>query len=185
MSNYNETESKKPGAGDITPDTKVGDLLKNFPQLEEKLYELAPAFKKLKNPFLRKTIGRVATIRQAAEVGDLSLGMMINTLRSAAGLSELTDMEDENGEKPLKLPDWVSMAKEVREFDARPIIEAGEHPLNMVREEVARLNTGEVLKLITPFVPAPLIQIVRGEGYKAWSKIENHELAYTYFKKED
>ncbi len=184
MSTYNDTKSKKPGAGDITPDTKVGDLLKNFPQLEEKLFELTPAFKKLKNPFLRKTIGRVATLRQAAEVGGISLGIMINTLRKTAGLNELTDVEDESGEESLNLPDWVSEASNVREFDARSVIEAGEHPLNMVMKEVGTLKNGEVLKLITPFVPVPLIQIIKGEGFKSWSKVENQELAYTYFQKE-
>ena len=42
----------------ITPDTRIGTLLEKFPELEETLIELAPSFDKLKNPFLRKTVGK-------------------------------------------------------------------------------------------------------------------------------
>ena len=45
----------------ITPKTKVGELLDAYPELEPVLMGLAPAFNKLKNPVLRKTIGKVAT----------------------------------------------------------------------------------------------------------------------------
>lgn len=45
----------------ITPKTRVGELLEKYPELEETLMELAPAFQKLKNPVIRRTIGKVAT----------------------------------------------------------------------------------------------------------------------------
>jgi hypothetical protein len=45
----------------ITPQTKVGELLDAYPELESILFELSPAFAKLKNPILRKTVARIAT----------------------------------------------------------------------------------------------------------------------------
>lgn len=48
----------------ITPQMRVGDFLSLFPEHEEILISLATAFSKLKNPVLRRTIGRVATIQQ-------------------------------------------------------------------------------------------------------------------------
>ena len=47
---------------EITPQTMVGDMLENYPELEDKLIEIAPVFKKLKNPILRKTVAKVATV---------------------------------------------------------------------------------------------------------------------------
>ena len=55
----------------ISPKTKVGELLDAYPQLESVLFDLSPAFAKLKNPILRKTVARIATLQQAAAVGGL------------------------------------------------------------------------------------------------------------------
>jgi hypothetical protein len=50
----------------LTPETQVGALLEAYPELEARRIELASAFEKLKNPVLRRTVARVATIAQAA-----------------------------------------------------------------------------------------------------------------------
>ena len=55
----------------IIPQTRVGELLDAYPELEELLFKLSPKFTALKNPVLRRTIGRVATLSQAAAVGGL------------------------------------------------------------------------------------------------------------------
>ena len=44
----------------ISPKTKVLQLIETYPQLEDVLIEYAPAFKKLKNPVLRKTVAKIA-----------------------------------------------------------------------------------------------------------------------------
>ena len=69
----------------ITPKTKVGELLDAYPELEPVLMNLAPAFKKLKNPVLRKTVGKVATLQQAASLGGIQVTEIINTLRAEVG----------------------------------------------------------------------------------------------------
>ena len=55
----------------ITPETKVGALLDAYPELEAVLIELAPPFRKLKNPVLRRTVARLTSLAQAAKVGRL------------------------------------------------------------------------------------------------------------------
>lgn len=52
----------------ITPHTKVSELLDAYPELEPILLELSPAFEKLKNPLLRKTIARFTTLKHAASI---------------------------------------------------------------------------------------------------------------------
>ncbi len=56
---------------DVTLDTKINDLLRDYPYLLDYLVSLSPEFKRLKNPVLRKTMGRVATLRKAAAMGGL------------------------------------------------------------------------------------------------------------------
>ena len=53
----------------ITPKTTVHTLLKEYPFLLDFLAEYHPEFKKLANPVLRKTVGRMATLDTVARAG--------------------------------------------------------------------------------------------------------------------
>jgi hypothetical protein len=148
------------GRPSITPDTKVGELLKHYPELEEVLVGLSPAFRALKNPVLRRTVAKVATLRQVAKVGNLALGTLVGRLREATGLPPLevgaaVDVDPR--------PDWASPAAVVCSYDARPTIEHGGHPMERVMTELAELAPGQVYELLTPFVPAPLVDLARAK----------------------
>lgn len=47
---------------DITPSVTVHTLLLEYPELEDVLIGIASPFKKLKNPILRKSVAKIATI---------------------------------------------------------------------------------------------------------------------------
>ena len=72
----------------ITPATKVAELLESWPELEPVLVAQAPAFRRLKNPVLRRTVARVATLEQAAGVGGVAVRDLVAALRRAAGLDD-------------------------------------------------------------------------------------------------
>ncbi len=76
---------------EITPSVTIDALLKAYPELEEVLIGIAPPFKKLKNPILRRTIAKVATIRQIASVGGVPLDDLVIRLRKAVGQQETTE----------------------------------------------------------------------------------------------
>jgi len=61
----------------IGPETTIGALLEAYPELEDVLVEMAPAFAKLRNPIVRRTVAKVATLEQAAKIGGISLQAMI------------------------------------------------------------------------------------------------------------
>lgn len=44
---------------DLSPKTKINDLLNQYPFLKDFLIKLNPEFKMLDNPFMRKTVGRL------------------------------------------------------------------------------------------------------------------------------
>ena len=167
----------------ITPETKIGALLDNFPQLEDVLMEMAPAFKKLQNPILRKTVAKVATLRQAAQIGNVDLGTLINTLRAKVGMKGIEGLSSEHDRDSQMPPAWWDKAHIVQKLDARPIIEAGKQPINQVMNELKKLQENEIYELITPFVPAPLIDMAKKQGFRAWSQQQNAAVFRTYFIK--
>ena len=163
----------------ITPKTKVHELLQAYPELEDKLIELAPVFKKLKNPVLRRTIARVTTLQQAAQVGEIPVHELVNKLRQMAGQESLEGLAA-GTEGQAEKPSWLIEANIVKRLDARPIIEQGGHPLGEVLTGVGDLKAGEIFELVTPFLPAPLIDRVVAQGFDNWAdkRSENHFVNY-------
>jgi hypothetical protein len=166
---------------DITPKTKVGQLLEAYPQLEETLINIAPAFKKLRNPILRKTIARVTSLRQAAKVGSVSVAEMINRLRREASLAETHHIAHDSSDEETLRPKWVDDSKILSTIDACPMLDAGEQPLGKVMSALNKLAQGEILVLITPFVPAPIIDKARDKGFKVWYYHSGEEEVRIYF----
>ncbi|NHZ48433.1 DUF1858 domain-containing protein, partial [Nitratidesulfovibrio liaohensis] len=66
----------------LAPSTSIHDLVSEHPYLIDVLADFAPAFAKLKNPLLRNTLGRVATLQQAADIAGLEVnGLMLHIAR--------------------------------------------------------------------------------------------------------
>ena len=168
---------------EITPDTKIGDLLETWPRLEETLIELSPTFAKLRNPVLRRTVAKVATVRQAALVGGVALGKMINTLRAAAGLGAAGEETPDSGDMAFGRPEWVVDERVAASLDARPLLDGGENPMAQVLGALDRLKAGEVFLLVTPFTPAPLIDMAARRGFRSWSRRDGEDHFSTWFSR--
>lgn len=166
----------------ITPDMTVAELLRVHPQLEDKLIEMAPVFVKLKNPVLKRTIARVTTLKQASAVGGIELGEIINTLRKIAG-QENAIMEEYSNNNAEAKPDWVIQNKISCEYDASIDLNNGVHPIAKVTREIDELKENESYLLKTPFVPAPLIELVRNKGFATFSEERSAGLFATYISK--
>jgi hypothetical protein len=168
----------------ITPRMKVFELLKHFPEVEEYLIQLVPAFSKLRNPLLRKTITRVTTLEQAAKVAEIDVEKLINSLRERVGQDKIEEILisskiDSNQENTT----WFDPNRIVAGMDVREMIERGEHPISLVLEAVEKLNRNEIFELVTSFVPAPLIEMIQNRGFKVFIKKESSGIVKTYFFK--
>lgn len=153
----------------INPETKIGALLEAYPELEQTLAECAPAFARLKNPILRRTVARVATLEQAARIGGISVRELVRRLRAAAGQSA---SEEASGEEPARdgpTPDWVVPERVRARFDADAMLATGEHPIGRVRRSVSALEPGEIVELMSSFRPEPLIETFRRAGCLVYS----------------
>jgi hypothetical protein len=169
---------------DITPAIKIGELLEHFPELEAVLIAHAPPFRKLRNPVLRRTVARVTTLAQAARVGGVSVGELVAVLRQAAGLAPVT-VFDESSRSGSQAggADWPDTLRVHQCFDAREMIERGEHPLGKVLIDLRALPDNAVYELTTSFEPAPLIDKARGLGFDVRVRQETPALFRTYFRR--
>lgn len=191
----------------ITPKTKIYDLLETYPQLEEVLIAKAPEFKRLKNPLLRNTIARVTTIAQAATIGGLAIDVLVNVLRAKVGqdkadvpadmcTTEHTGLSGNHHATPVSgateetgssyttvQPTWFNPGDIRETFDAGIILNRGEHPVHEVLSRLRKLADDELLEVIAPFIPAPLIDKASGLGYNHWLKQETSGNWHIYFKR--
>lgn len=167
----------------ITPQTKVGELLDAYPDLEPVLIDIAPPFKKLRNPILRRTVARVTSLAQAARVGGVPVTDMIQRLRRTAGQPDFVPDQSTSptDTTSASAPEWMDPEKIVDTLDARPMIDKGEQPIGRVMHALTKLEPGRILEVITPFEPAPLIDKAASRGYRTWTTPKAPGEYRTYF----
>jgi len=167
---------------DITPSTKVRDLLIKYPELEDKLIAMAPPFKKLKNPILRNSIGRVATMKHISAVSGIPLNELINKIREAIGLQPTADSyKDEN--YFLDQPEWFSKERIVLSFNEEKLDNKNQMTIVTILLEAKKVKKGEIIELITSFLPAPGIDLLKAKGYSVWTKKLENGIIKSYFLK--
>lgn len=153
---------------EILPKTKLFEIFKNFPELEEKVMEIAPPFRNLTNPVLRRTVGKLATVEKAANIGKLDVIKFVNTLRRAVGQPALEiDDETKPVEIPSGVPDWVQ-GDPIHTVNGTEMLERGEHPLNFVNQTMSEIDKGQFILLQTNFHPIPMIDAMEQQDYKVF-----------------
>ena len=165
----------------ITPKTKILQLIEAYPELEDELIGFVPAFKKLKNPVLRNTVAKIATLQQAAAIGNLKVEELINYLRKKVGQEIIS--EEGGSQYNTNKPSWFSPEQVKRSFDAREMLSRGEHPVAQVMEDLKNLDKGSVYCLSAPFLPAPLIDKATSLGAQHWIIREGEDAYLVYFFK--
>ncbi|HLA40549.1 MAG TPA: DUF1858 domain-containing protein [Candidatus Glassbacteria bacterium] len=166
------------GKLEINPETRVADLLEAYPKLEPVLIEQAPMFQKIQNPVLRKTVAKVATLGKAAAMAGIDTAELVRTLRRAAGLpvepaaaqAGVTKSAEHAAVADSSAPDWVRAGRVVETIEADEMLASGTHPLNKVRELLAGLAPGELIRINSSFPPIPLVEAMKNQGHEAWTR---------------
>ena len=58
-------------------------------------------------------------------------------------------------------------APKFKSFDVRPNLARGDEPFPLIRARVDALKPGEGVTIIAPFMPAPLIELLKSEGFQS------------------
>ena len=77
-----------------------------------------------------------------------------------------------------------SASKKTRTLDIRPLLARGEEPFSKIMQTVAGLGDAEDLILLSPFLPSPLIEKLRSEGFQARPERRSDGAWQTHFTRE-
>ncbi len=159
---------------EITSQSKLLDVLEAHPVLEEQIIHIAPPFKNLKNPVLRRTVGKLATLEQVARIGGMDVGKLVNTLRRAVGQEELGDeaLTPLHVDVPTGVddPDWIGNKPQFT-LDGTVLLKHGEVPLGRVNELLGQLNPDGFILLVTDFEPSPILEAMQKQKRRVHHKV--------------
>lgn len=170
------------GRLEINPSTRVKDLLDAYPELEDTLIGIAPPFKKLKNPLLRKSVAKVATIKHISAVGGIPLNELIRKLQTATGQS-VSDDSYEDETYYSSRPDWFLADRISVSINEEKLEDPDKMTLVSILEKAKDLKKGEIIELVTTFLPAPGIDTLKSKGYSVWTEKGEDGLIRSYFLK--
>ncbi len=165
---------------EITLETKIATLLNDYEGMKDILISINPKFKKLNNPILRRTLAKIATVKQAAAIGGMQPLELLNKLREAVGQEPILESQEETEQEVL--PDWFEQ-KESLSLDANELLDNDKNPLAEVSKAVKKLKSGEILKLTADFKPEPLIDEFRKKGYEIATEKLSEKSFITKIKK--
>lgn len=171
----------------ITPQTKIIDVIKPHPELIDILASYNSHFELLKNPLMRKTFAKLATVRHAAKVAGVNLTELIKLLNSSIGetVPEEDIRESGHEEKQTQIPVRALIEQrhaKIINLDVRGIMKSGGEPFNVIMQTVAKIKQGEAFTLETVFEPAPLYDVLKKKGFESETEIlsEDHYKIWFY-----
>ena len=149
---------------EIRIDTTIADLLNNYKGMKDILIGINPKFKKLNNPILRRTLAKLATVKQTAIIGGMKPEDLLNQLRVSVGQEPISLQLDGDVDN-IDIPAWAD-EKAATELNANELLDADKNPLAEVRKALKGLQSGETLALVADFKPEPLIEEFEKQGLK-------------------
>lgn len=169
----------------INAHTKIAAILKQHPDALETIVSISPAFEKLRNPLLRKLMAGRASIAMASKIGGCSIDDFFSKLKPLGFEADKTHAEEEK-EEIKEVPGFLRNIKEEQlvKLDVRPVIQSGKDPLNMILEKIKELRSSQVLEIINTFEPAPLMLLLKRQGFESHAEVIREDLVLTYFYKE-
>lgn len=159
---------------EITGSSKLLDVLQAYPELEEQLINIAPPFKNLKNPVLRRTVGSLVNLDKVAQIGGMDATRLVNTLRRHVGQPELLEASDQTKKveipRTTEDPDWISGEPQFV-VNGTQLLQQGEVPLGKVNQLITQLSPNRYLLLLTNFSPTPIMDAVQKQNMRVFSKV--------------
>jgi len=152
---------------EITLDTKIATLLSDYDDMKNILIEINPKFKKLNNPVLRRTLAKIAGVRQAAVVGGMDPLDLLNQLRVAVGQRPVEKLGEQPSTETKEAPEWVN-AEPKQVLDANEILDRDGNPLVELHKGLKSIQQGEFIVIKADFQPEPLIDEMVKSGHEVY-----------------
>jgi uncharacterized protein (DUF2249 family) len=165
---------------------RVLDVLRRDEGLLAAFIAASPIFENLRNPLMRKTMGRLATVEQAALVAGIDPDVLTDRLNRALEASAEPDLSDARdrltqsfsnaiepmGQQQHDRPDALRSlpADRLIDLDVRDDLRNGREPFSRIMAARAAVPENGVLRLRTTFEPVPLYRVMAGQGFDHWTE---------------
>ncbi len=163
-------------------DTTVAELLNDYKGMKDILISINPKFKKLNNPILRRTLAKLATVKQAAIIGGMDAYELLNKLRVAVGQKPIEIDESKKIVIDDTKPKWAEK-EPIAILNANELLDNGKNPLAEAHQHLRKLKEDEMIKIISDFRPEPLIEEFEKQGYEAASYTDDGKIYQTVIRK--
>lgn len=162
----------------ITAQTRVSDALSQRPELRDILPAFHPMFERLRHPVLGRVLPRLVTVADAARIAGVDLDALVAVMNLPAGAQPpVAETRPRTAAQPA--PAWLDPAREVV-LDVRPILDRGEEPMRAIFDALRGLSDGEVLTVLAPFEPVPLVGLLARQGWAAHIRWEGDRCHATF-----
>ncbi len=169
----------------IRLDDRISAVLARDPRMLGVLLSASPTFSHLRNPLVRKTMAKLATVEQAARVAGIDAHELVERLnRALAGEPLPSDpvrrssalTPPENSARPCPAPE-----DKIIECDVRDELRAGHEPLKTIIAAAARVAPDGALRLRAIFEPVPLYHVLGRQGFQHFAERLGDEDWCVYF----
>lgn len=168
----------------ISMDDRISEVLARDERLIDVLTAFSPHFSKLRDPRLRRMMGRLVTVRQAAGIAGVEPDSLLEALNrqftngavdppfAAAEASEPGATTEPAIAPRGGGPDFIARlsSDQVIDLDVRDDLRAGREPFSRIMAAVAALGDDEVLRLRAIFEPVPLYAVLEKRGLSYWTE---------------
>jgi uncharacterized protein (DUF2249 family) len=161
--------SRPVAAGD-----RVNDVLARDEGLVEVFVRHSSHFTKLRNRTMRKVMGRLVTVDDAARIASVPVDALVRDLNTALGITAFEPAGAPAASPPSEGGHGSSRSRPadapVVEVDVRDDLREGREPLARIMGAVNRLGEGEVLRVRAIFHPVPLLTVLGKRGFASESQ---------------
>ncbi len=165
----------------IRASDRVLDVIGRDDSLIEVFVSVSPAFRRLRSPALRRVMGRLVTVGQAARVAGMTPETLVARLNDLVGTSEAggeppecpaeappAGGDGDGAGTPVELAGIPS--ERVVELDVRDALNNGEEPFSRIMAAKREVPPGGALRLRAIFEPVPLYQVLARQGMRHWTE---------------
>lgn len=167
---------------------KIYTILKKYPELKDVLFQISPKFVKLNNPIMLKTMGKIASVEDAAKIAGIPVQDILIRLNKAVN-SELDldqvqinpiDGVEEGKKKSTEQttnPEWVILKESFQKVDVREV----EDPFPIIMKLAKDTPINEGFCIIQKFDPVPLYNALEKKGYEHTTIEQTKDEYHAYF----
>ena len=170
----------------ISPETKISAIIKENENAIDVIASVNRHFRKLKNPFLRKTLGSRVTVKEAASIGGISPDLIMEKLR-LIGFEIESNSADNSLNNSINSMGNIESATDISvrtTLDVRDQIAKGMDPMKLILKTSEEIKEGESFLLINSFEPLPIMHLLKESGFSSKLVKSEADLVQVYFTRE-